>query len=104
MLISYLYIVLLLTNTASIINIVRKTKSHEKQHSIKFGSIVGLEGIGTKPSTDIIAPNVGVTALTWGVISPQAMTRAKAAQCHGSAVKYKKIFCKLILRDWCNSM
>ncbi len=32
-LISYVYIVLLLTNMASIINIVHNTKSHKKQHS-----------------------------------------------------------------------
>jgi hypothetical protein len=48
---------------ASIINIVRKTKSHEKQHFRKYGSIVGLGGIDTKPSTDIISPNVGVTTM-----------------------------------------
>jgi hypothetical protein len=60
MLISYVYIVLLLTNMASIINILRKTKSHKRQHSGKYGSIVGLGGIKKKPSADIITPNVGV--------------------------------------------
>ncbi len=54
---------LLLTNMVSIINIVRKTKSCKKQHSRKYGSIVGLGGIETKPSTDIIAPNVGVMTM-----------------------------------------
>jgi hypothetical protein len=63
MLISYVYIVLLLTNMASIINIVHTTKSDKKQHSRKYGSIVGLGGIETKPSTDITAPKVGVTTM-----------------------------------------
>ena len=45
MLISYVYILLLLTNMASIIN------------------IVCIEGIETKPSADIIAPDVGVTMM-----------------------------------------
>jgi hypothetical protein len=53
-------IVLLLTSMASIIDIVRKTKSHEKQHSRKYGSIAGLGGIETNPSADIIALDVGV--------------------------------------------
>jgi hypothetical protein len=63
MLILYVYIVLLLINMASSIDIVLKNKSHEKQHSRKYGSIVGLGGIETKPSADIIAPNVGVTTM-----------------------------------------
>ncbi len=63
MLISYIYILLLLTNMASIIDIVCKTKSHKKQHSRKYGGIVDLRGIETKPSADIIAPNVGVTTM-----------------------------------------
>jgi hypothetical protein len=54
---------LLLTNMASIIDIVHKTKSHGKQHSRKYESIVGLGGIETKPSADIIAPNVRVTTM-----------------------------------------
>ncbi len=61
--ISYIYILLLLTNTASIIDIEGKTKSHEKQHSRKYGSIVGLGGIETKPSAVIITPNVGVMTM-----------------------------------------
>jgi hypothetical protein len=48
---------------ASIIDIVRKTKSHNKQHSRKYDSIVGVRGIETKPSADIIAPDVGVTKI-----------------------------------------
>ncbi len=63
MLISYIYIMFLLTNMASIIDIVHKTKHHEKQHSRKYGSIVGSGGIETKPNADIIAPNAGVTTM-----------------------------------------
>ncbi len=63
MLFLYIYIVLLLTNMASIIYTVRETKSHKKQNSRKYGSIVGLGGIETKPSADIIARNKGVTTI-----------------------------------------
>jgi hypothetical protein len=48
---------------ASIIDIVCKTKSHKKQHSRKYDSIVGLGGIATNPSADIIAPDMGVTTI-----------------------------------------
>jgi glutamate 5-kinase len=48
---------------ASIIYTVRETKSHKKQNSRKYGSIVGLGGIETKPSADIIARNKGVTTI-----------------------------------------
>ncbi len=81
---------LLLTNIASIIDTVCVTKSHKKQHSRKYGSIVGLRGIETKSNAVIIAPNVcggDDNALSWGVITPQAMIRAKATQRHGYGVK-----------------